>query len=100
MWGTLLLDSLTQGVQDLLQRNAGGDHFEKTFFTSEQRLSLLAPSNIYGGANVTMDFAILPEDGSAHSLDMLNGSVRKRDPKFDVESPFLLNCFIETSLNK
>ena len=97
---TIRLDNQTQVIQNLLKRNAGRDHFEKTLFTSEQRLSSLSPSNIYGGANVTMDFARLPEDGSAHPLDMLNRSVRQRDPKFDVESPFLLNCFIETSLNK
>jgi hypothetical protein len=47
-----------------------------------------------------MDFARLLYDGSAYSLHMLNGSVRKRDSKFQVESPFLFNCFIETSLNK
>src|SRR5256885_9852830 len=45
--GPVLLDNLTQDVQDLLQRNAGGDHFEKMLFTSAQRLSSLAPSNIY-----------------------------------------------------
>ena len=100
MPGTVLLDNQTQGIQDLLQRNAGGDHLEKTLFTDEQRLSSLALGDVYRGADIMIDFARLLDDGSAHSLDMLNRSVRKRDSKFQVESPFLANCFIETSFNK
>ena len=98
--GTVLLDNLTQDIQDLLERNAGSDHLEKALFTAEQRLPSLALGDVYGSANVTIDFARLPSGRSAHTLDMLNGAVRKRDSKFHLESPFLPNCFIETSLNK
>ena len=98
--GTVLLDNQTHDVQDLAERNASGDHLEKMLFTGEQRLSSLALRDVYGGANITIDIARLPEDGSAHPLDMLDRSVRKRDSKFDVKSPFFLNCLIETSLNK
>ena len=98
--GTVLFDNLTQNIQDVLERSTGGDHLEKTLFTGEQRLSSLALCDVYGGANITIDIARLPEDGSAHPLDMLDRSVRKRDSKFDVKSPFFLNCLIETSLNK
>src|SRR5882762_2778535 len=98
--GTVLLDNQTQDIQDLLERNARGDHLEKTLFTSKQRLSSLALADVYRGPGITIDFARLPKNNSAHTMDMLNRSVRKRDSKFDVESPFLLNCLIETSLNK
>ena len=40
------------------------------------------------------------DDGSAHTLDMLNRAIRKRDSKFHVKTAFLANCFIETLLNK
>ena len=96
----VLLDNQTQDVQDLLERNAGGDHLEKALFTGEQRFSSLALGDVYRGTGITMDFAGLPDDRSAHTLDVLNRSVRKRDSKFHVKTAFLANCFIETSLNK
>src|SRR3954454_9971530 len=96
----VLFDDLTETIQDLLERDAGGDHFKKTLFTSEQRLPSLALANVYRGPDVTIDFAGLPDDGPAHTLNMLNRSVRQRDPKFEVKIPFLADCFIEASLNK
>ena len=97
---TVLFNYLTQDIQNLLQRSAGRDHPEETLFTDEQGLSSLALGDVNRGAGIIMDFAGLLHDGSAHALDMLNRSVRKRDSKFQVKSPFLFNCFIETSLNK
>src|SRR5438874_5423284 len=83
--GTVLFDNLTQDIQDLLERNAGGDHLEKTLFTSEQGLSPLALADVHCSPDVTIDFARGPEGGSAYSLDMLNSSVRKREPEFQVK---------------
>src|SRR5437870_13867394 len=82
--GTVLLDNQTQDIQNLLERDAGGDHLEKTLFAAEQRLSSLALGNVYRGSNITIDFARLAYDRSAHTLDMLYRSVRKRDSKFHV----------------
>src|SRR6267143_2682417 len=39
---TELFDNQTQDIEDLLERNAGGDHLEKALFTREQRLPSLA----------------------------------------------------------
>ena len=50
--------------------------------------------------DVTIDFARGPEGGPAYSLDMLNSSVRKREPEFQVKTASLANCFIEPLLNK
>src|SRR6266550_8917295 len=97
---TVILDDQTQDIQDFVERNAGGDHLEETLFTREQCLASLALADVYGGTGITIDFARLLVDGSAHSVDMLNGSVRKRDSKFDVKIASLANCFVETSLNK
>src|SRR6266478_7849833 len=96
----VFFNNQAQRIQDLIERNAGGDHFQETLFTSEQRFSALAFADVYSGAVITVDFARLPEDGSAHTVDVLNRSVRKCDSKFEVESLFLVNCLIETSLNK
>src|SRR5438552_13176598 len=41
-----LLDNPTQGIQNLLERNAGRDHLEKMLFTGEQRLRSLALTDI------------------------------------------------------
>src|SRR6266403_1120102 len=98
--GAVLLDNHAQRIQDLPKWNASRDDLEKTLFTSEQGLSSLALADIYRGSGITIDFARFAEGRSAYPLHMLNRSVRKRDSKFDVESLFLLNCFIEASLNK
>ena len=98
--GTVLFDNLTQNIQDVLERSTGGDHLEKTLFTSEQGLSPLALADVYRGTGITIDFARGPEAGSADFLDVLNRSVRKRDSEFNVKTGSLTNCFIETSLNK
>src|ERR1700682_5678687 len=42
---TELFDNQTQDIEDLLERNAGGDHLEKALFTREQRLTSLALRN-------------------------------------------------------
>ena len=44
--GTVLLDNQTQGIQNLLERNAGRDHLEKALFAGKQRLRLLALADI------------------------------------------------------
>src|SRR6476660_5489970 len=80
--GTVPLNNQTQGIQDLLQRNAGRDHLEKTLFTREQRLSSLTLANIYRGSDETVHVARIAEDGSAHPLHMFNRSVPKSDSKF------------------
>src|SRR5438105_12763599 len=98
--GTVLLDNQTQDIQDLVERDAGGDHFEKTLFTGEQRLSSLALADVYRGSNIMIDFARRPEGGSAQALDVLDRSVRKRDSKFQVKTASLAHCFSEISLNK
>src|SRR6266446_3391474 len=41
-----LLDNQTQGIHNLLERNAGRDHLEKALFTGEQRLRSLALTDI------------------------------------------------------
>src|SRR6266480_2173249 len=96
----VLFDNHAQGIQNLLECNAGCDHFEKTLFTREQRLSPPALADVYGGAGITIDFARCTESGPAQPLNMLNRSVRKRDSKFQVKTASFANCFIETSLNK
>src|SRR6266567_5696 len=96
----VLFDNHAQAIQDLIECNAGCDHFEKTLFPGEERLPSLALANVYRGPDITIDLAGLLDHGPAHTLNMLNRSVRKRDSKFHVESSFLPNCFIETSLNK
>src|SRR6266404_2745292 len=97
---TVILDDQTQNIQDFVERNAGGDHLEETLFTREQCFASLALGNVYGGTNITVDFAGSPENGSTHTLDMLNRSVRKRDSKFHVKAAFLPNGFLKISLNK
>src|SRR5438270_168489 len=97
---SVLFDNHAQGIQNFLECNAGSDHFEKTLFAGEQRLPSLALANIYGGPDITVDLAGLPDHGPAHTLNLLNRSVGKRDPKFEVKISFLANCFLETSLNK
>src|SRR5438445_921888 len=96
----MLLDSQTQRIQDLLQRNASGDHLKKTLFTGEQRLSSFALADVYRGTDITIDFARLPDDRSAYALHMLNRSICKDDSKFQVEPLFFANGFIETSFDK
>ena len=96
----VLFDNHAQAIQDLFKRNAGGDHFEKTLFTSEQRLPSLAFADVYRGTDITIALARFTESGSAHPLDVLNRSVCKRDPKFEVKTACLANGFIETSFNK
>src|SRR5207249_5293644 len=56
---TVILDDLTQDIQDFVERNAGGDHLEETLFTREQCFASLALGNVYGGTNITIDFARL-----------------------------------------
>ena len=51
--GTVLFDNLTQDIQDVLERNTGGDHFEKTLFTSEQGFSPLALADVNRGTGIT-----------------------------------------------
>src|SRR6266404_5739549 len=97
---TVIFDNAAQGIQDLFQRNAGGDHFEKTLFTGKQRLPSLALGDVYRSPSITIDVPRLPYDRSAHTLDMLNRSVRQRDSKFQIKPPFLADGFIKTSLNK
>src|SRR5438034_11616145 len=41
-----LLDNQTQGIQNLLEDNAGRDHLEKMLFPGEQRLRSLALADI------------------------------------------------------
>ena len=96
---TVLLDNQTQGIQNLFECDASGDHFEKTLFTGEQRFPSLALANVYRGSSVMIDLAGLAEDRSSHPLDMLNRSVRKRDSKFHVKAAFFANCSIEILLN-
>src|SRR5438477_3230671 len=98
--GTVLFDNLTQDIQDVLERNTGGDHLEKTLFTSEQGLSPLTLADVYRGSGITIDFARRSEGRSAYSLDMLNRSVRKCESEFQVKTSPLMNCFIELLLNK
>src|SRR5437867_12898390 len=86
--GTVLLDNHTQDIQDLLERNAGGDHLEKALFADEQCLPSLALSDVYRGTNITTDFARLIEDGSADNLNVLNRSSRKRESNFHDEFHF------------
>src|SRR3954452_24357693 len=71
-----LFDNDAQRIQNLLERDAGGDHFEKTLFTGEQRLSTLALSDVYCGTDITIGLAGLIDHGSAHTLNMLNRSIR------------------------
>src|SRR6266404_1141580 len=97
---TVIFDNHAQRIQDLLERDASGDHFEKTLFPGEQRLAALALTNVYRSTNITFDFAGSPENGSTHTLDMLNRSVRKRDSKFHVKAAFFPNGFLKISLNK
>src|SRR5438552_16823850 len=96
----VLFDNHAQGIQNLLECNPGCDHFEKTLFTGEQRLSTLALGDVYRGPDIVIDFTGLVDDGSTHALNMLNRSVRQRDSEFQVETASLANGFIETSLNK
>src|SRR5258707_15316958 len=96
---TVLLDYLTQDIQDLLQRNAGRHHLEETLFTDEQGLSSLALGDVNRGAGIIMDFAGLLHNGSAHPLDMFNRSVPKRDSKFHVEAALFANCSVEILFN-
>src|SRR6478672_1084621 len=97
--GTVLLNNQTQGIQDLLQRNAGGDHLEQTVFTREQRLPSLALANIYRGPRVMIDLPRLTGHGSSHPLDVLDGSVRKSDSKFHVKAALFANCSVEILFN-
>src|SRR5207248_297777 len=96
----VLFDNHAEAIQDFLERNSGGNHLEKALFTAEQRLPSLVLGNVYRGTGIIMDFAGLLQDGSAHAMDMLNRSVRKRDSKFNVKAGASTNCFIETSLDK
>src|SRR6267378_6254355 len=96
---TVILDDQTQDIQDFVERNAGGDHLEETLFTREQCFASLALGNVYGGTNITVDFARFPENGSAHTLDMLNRAVGNRESKFHVKTALLANCFLEILLN-
>src|SRR6266850_828697 len=59
----VILDNQTQDIQDLLERNAGGDHLEKTLFTTKQRLSSLALADVYRGPGVTIDLPGEPFPG-------------------------------------
>src|SRR5438874_10402850 len=97
---TVIFDNHAQRIQNLLEDDAGGDHFEKALFPGEQRLPALALGNVYRSTGITFDFAGRTENGPAHTLNMLNRSVRQRDPELDVKTSFLAHCFIETSLNK
>src|SRR6266403_157070 len=97
---TVIFDNHAQRIQNLFQGNAGGDHLEETLFTREQCFASLALGNVYGGTNITVDFAGSPENGSTHTLDMLDRSVRKRDSKFHVKAAFFPNGFLKISLNK
>src|SRR5437588_5877293 len=72
----VLFDDHTETIQYLLEGNAGGDHFKKTLFSAEQRLPPLALANVYRGPDITIDLAGLPDHGPAHTLNMLNRSVR------------------------
>src|SRR5256886_7710462 len=96
---TVILDDYTQDIQDFVERNAGGDHLKETLFTREQCLASLALGNVYGGTDITIDFARFFDDGSSHPLDMLNRPVGKRDPKFHVKGAFFPNCCIEILLD-
>src|SRR5438874_12651372 len=51
---TVIFDNHAQRTQDLLERNAGGDHLEKALFPGEQRLPSLALSDVYCGTNITI----------------------------------------------
>src|SRR2546423_1766359 len=97
---TVIFDNHAQRIQNLFQGNAGGYHLEKTLFTREQCFASLALGNVYGGTNITVDFARFPENGSAHTLDMLNRAVGNRESKFHVKTALLANCFLKISLNK
>src|SRR2546423_3373427 len=97
---TVILDDQTQDIQDFVERNAGGDHLEQTLFTREQCFASLALGNVYGRTNITIDFARFLDDGSAHALDVLDRSVRKRDSNFHVKTTFLATTFLKISLNK
>src|SRR5437868_8503827 len=88
---TVIFDNHAQRIQDLLERNAGGNHLEKALFPGKQRLPSLALSDVYCGTNITIDVARLIDDRSADTLDMLDRSIRKRDSKFRVESAFFAN---------
>src|SRR3954465_7071543 len=72
----VLFDNHAQRIQNLLECNAGGDHFEKTLFTGEQRLPPLALANVYRGPDITIDLAGLSDHRPAHTLNMLNRSIR------------------------
>src|SRR5205823_13805179 len=85
----VLFDNHAQAIQDLIECNAGCDHFEKTLFPGEERLPSLALANIYRGSDITIDLAGFPDHGPAHTLNMLNRSVRSCDPKLEVKISYL-----------
>jgi hypothetical protein len=79
---TIIFDNKAERVQDLLDGNAGSDHFEKSLFTGEQGFSALSFANVYSGTVITVDFARCTESGPAYTLDMLDRSVGQRDSEF------------------
>src|SRR6266403_1148171 len=97
---TVIFNNHAQRIQNLLERDSRRDHFQKTLFPGEQRLRALALADVDRSASITFDFAGSPESRSPHPLDMLNGSVRKRQSKFDIETASLANRFLKTSFNK
>src|SRR6266478_5017239 len=96
----VLFDNHAQAIQNLIECYASCDHFEKTLFTGEQRFPSLALANVYRGPDITIDLPGFSDHRPAHTLNLLNRSIRSRDPKLDVKTAFFANCFIETSLNK
>src|SRR3954454_14230385 len=53
----VLFDDHAETIQDLLERDAGGNHFKETLFTAEQRLPPLALANVYRCPDITIDLA-------------------------------------------
>src|SRR5438445_942391 len=96
---TVILDDQTQDIQDFVERNAGGDHLEETLFTREQCFASLALGNVYCGTNITIDFAKLTDDGSAHALDVLDRAVGQCGSKLHVKTALLANRCIEILLD-
>src|ERR1700704_399419 len=82
---TVIFDYHAQRIQNLLERDSRRDHFQKTLFPGEQRLPALALADVDLSTSKTFDFAGSPDSRSPHTLDMLYGSVHKRQSKFDVE---------------
>ena len=70
----------TQRIQNLIERNTGGDHFQKALLAVKQCLTALLFRHIDGRADVFDDLARFIENWVADSVNVFHRAVGQDDP--------------------